>query len=813
MSIKKAFNKIVVKIINSFSQGSVKEINDGITSCEEIKTLCRAASAEGCVLLKNNGVLPLMGKKFALFGRCQINTFYVGYGSGGDVKPPYRVSILEGLQKGGANLDSRVVNSYKLWTEKNVPDDGCWGRWPMYYEEMPVDENFVKSAAKENDIAVIIIGRSAGEDRENKIEKGSWYLTTEEEKLLGITRKHFKQVCVIINSGSIMDISGIQSFNSDALMFVWQGGQETGNGVADVLLGKVSPSGKLTDTLARIEDYPSYGCFGKKEYTEYREDVYVGYRYFNTFAKDKILYPFGYGLSYTQFDIFDCKVKPQEKTAFDITFTVKNAGEYKGKQVVQIYVSAPQGKLGKPSKELVSYVKTKELSQGEGQTFSVTVDLKQVASYDDTGATGHKNCFVLESGEYKFCAGENALDNKEFYTATLDELIIVKTCEEACAPKNAFWRMINDGGIKHEEVPVATVDLRERILARLPKKTERKTNAEYKLQDVINGKITLDEFVAQLSEKELEAITRGSLYKMDSPYGPKGNAGTFGANCKPLFDRGIPAISTNDGPSGVRLQAHSTLLPNGVLLASTFNDELVESLAFELGKEVVERQSHVILAPGINIHRNPLCGRNFEYFSEDPYLTGKMAAAYVKGIQGAGASATPKHFACNNQESWRGTNDSCVSQRALREIYLKGFEICIKEANPDCLMTSYNKLNGVWNYYNYELVTTILRNEWGYNGCVITDWWMRNDKSGLFAELKTQAYRIRAQVDVFMPGAANRGIHRKKSDGTILKSLKSKDGLTVGELQRSAKNVLNLCIIHLGANDKKKKTEGVSCSR
>lgn len=325
MSIKKAFNKIVVKIINSFSQGSVKEINDGITSCEEIKTLCRAASAEGCVLLKNNGVLPLMGKKFALFGRCQINTFYVGYGSGGDVKPPYRVSILEGLQKGGANLDSRVVNSYKLWTEKNVPDDGCWGRWPMYYEEMPVDENFVKSAAKENDIAVIIIGRSAGEDRENKIEKGSWYLTTEEEKLLGITRKHFKQVCVIINSGSIMDISGIQSFNSDALMFVWQGGQETGNGVADVLLGKVSPSGKLTDTLARIEDYPSYGCFGKKEYTEYREDVYVGYRYFNTFAKDKILYPFGYGLSYTKFDIFDCKVKPQEKTAFDITFTVKNA--------------------------------------------------------------------------------------------------------------------------------------------------------------------------------------------------------------------------------------------------------------------------------------------------------------------------------------------------------------------------------------------------------------------------------------------------------------------------------------------------------
>ena len=793
MSIKKVFDKMVVKLINTFSQGSVKEVNDGITSCEEIKALCRAATAEGCVLLKNNGVLPLADKKFALFGRCQVNTFYVGYGSGGDVKPPYRVSILEGLQSGGANLDSKVAETYKAWAKKNVPNDGYWGRWPMYYEEMPVDENFVKSAAKESDIAVIVIGRSAGEDRENKIEKGSWYLTTEEEKLLGLTRKHFKQVCVIINSGSIMDVSGIQSFNPDALMFVWQGGQETGNGVADVLLGKMSPSGKLTDTLAKIEDYPSYGCFGQKEYAEYKEDIYVGYRYFNTFAEDKIIYPFGFGLSYTKFDISDCKVKPQSKTVFDITFTVTNTGNYKGKQVVQVYLSAPQGKLGKPAKELAAYFKTKELAPNETQECSVTVDLKQFASYDDSGITGHKNCFILEGGEYKLFIGECVSDNKEVYSVAVDE-IVVKTCEEACAPKTAFKRMINAGGLKYENTPTATVNLRERILSRLPKKIERKTNATYKLQDAIDGKITLDEFVAQFTPGELEAITRGSLYMMNSPYGPKGNAGTFGANCKALFDRGIPAISTNDGPSGARLQAHSTLLPNGVLLASTFNAELVESLTYQYGKEVIDRKSHVILAPGINIHRNPLCGRNFEYFSEDPYLTGKMAAAFVNGVQGAGASATPKHFACNNQESWRGTNDSRVSQRALREIYLKGFEICIKEAKPDCLMTSYNKLNGVWNYYNYELVTAILRDDWGYEGCVMTDWWMHDDKSDLFATLKTQAYRVRAQVDVFMPGAANRGIHRKKSDGTVMKSLKSKDGLTVGELQRSAKNVLKLCI-------------------
>lgn len=800
INLKNAVGKISAKIVNAVSQGSVKEINDGITSCEEIKKLCREAVAEGCVLLKNNGVLPLADKKFALFGRCQINTFYVGYGSGGDVKPPYRVSILEGLQKGGANLDGKVVDIYQSWAKENVPFEGYWGAWPMFYEEMPVEESFVKDAAEESDTAVVVIGRAAGEDRENKEKKGSWYLTDDEEKLLGLTRKHFKQLCVIINSGSVMDVSEIEKYKPDALMFVWQGGQETGNGVADVLLGKVSPSGKLTDTLAKIEDYPSYDCFGQRKYVEYKEDIYVGYRYFNTFAKDKIIYPFGFGLSYTKFEIADCKVKPQGETVFDISFTVKNTGECAGKQVAQIYLCAPQGKLGKPARELAAYVKTKELASSEKQVFSVTVDLKQFASYDDSGATGHKNCFVLERGEYMLFIGQSACDNEMIFSAELSSLIVVKACEEACAPKAVFKRMVNSDGIKYENTPVATIDLRERILSRMPSKLERKSNEAHKLQGVVDKKITLDEFVSQLSEDELEAITRGSLYSMNSPYGPKGNAGTFGANCDSLFDKGIPAISTNDGPSGARLQAHSTLLPNGVLLASTFNDELVEKLAYQLGKEVIDRKSHVILAPGINIHRSPLCGRSFEYFSEDPYLTGKMAAAYVKGVQAAGASATPKHFACNNQESWRGINDSRVSQRALREIYLKGFEICIKEANPDCLMTSYNKINGIWNYYNYELATTILRDDWGYTGCVMTDWWMRDAKSDLFGELKTQAYRIRAQVDVFMPGAANRGKNRKKSDGTILKSLKSKDGLTIAELQRSARNVLKLCIKHMDNN-------------
>ena len=596
----------IIKLHNKLSQKSVFEVDDGITSCDEIRELCRKVTAEGCVLLKNDGTLPLGNQQFALFGRCQINTFYVGYGSGGDVKPPYKVSILEGLRAGGANLDIQVVETYEHWTKNHIPDEGYWGHWPMCYKEMPVKDEFIASAAKRNTTAVVVIGRAAGEDRENKIEKGSWFLTDTEDNLLALTRKYFKKVCVMINSGSIMDVTRIEKHKPDALMFVWQGGQETGNAVADVLLGKVSPSGKLTDTIAAIEDYPSYKYFGNKKYNNYAEDIYVGYRYFNTFARDKIIYPFGFGLSYTKFEITDCKVKQNAETTATVTFTVKNAGDFTGKQVVQVYLSVPQGKLGKPSRELAAYVKTKELAPNESQTLSVTVELKDFASFDDMGVTGYKNSFVLESGEYKIFIGENVSCVKEIYTLNLDGMVLIKACEEACAPRYSFKRMVNAKGVHYENTPVATVNLRERVLNRLPKTFERKNGTDYSFQDVIDGKITPDEFVAEFTPEELDAFTRGSLYMMDSPYGPKGNAGTFGANCQPLFDKGIPAISTNDGPSGARLQAHSTLLSNGVALASSFNDELVENLTYEFGKEVIARKSHVLLAPGINIHRNPL---------------------------------------------------------------------------------------------------------------------------------------------------------------------------------------------------------------
>ena len=309
----------------------------------------------------------------------------------------------------------------------------------------------------------------------------------------------------------------------------------------------------------------------------------------------------------------------------------------------------------------------------------------------------------------------------------------------------------------------------------------------YRLDDVKAGKVTLDAFVAQLAPTELEAVSRGA-YIMNSPLGAPGNAGVFGGVLPSLRKKGVAPVTTTDGPSGIRLQSSCSLLPIGTLLACTFDEALIREVYEAEGREMRAKGSDVLLAPGMNIHRNPLCGRNFEYYSEDPFLTGKIAAAAVQGLQQTGVSACPKHFACNNQEYCRNTNDSRLSERALREIYLKGFEICVKEAKPQNIMTSYNKVNGVWCHYQYELCTAILRGEWGYEGCVMTDWWMQPAKSPEFPALRDQAYRVRAQVDVFMPGGGR--VRRKKSDGTLLKVYGKPEGITLGELQRGAKNVL-----------------------
>ena len=305
----------------------------------------------------------------------------------------------------------------------------------------------------------------------------------------------------------------------------------------------------------------------------------------------------------------------------------------------------------------------------------------------------------------------------------------------------------------------------------------------------------MDAFLAQLDLGELEAISRGA-YTMGNPLGARGNAGVFGGVTESLRKKGIPPITTTDGPSGIRLYDSCSLLPMGTLLACTFDTGLVEELYRAVGEEMKKRGSDVLLAPGMNIHRNPLCGRNFEYFSEDPYLTGRMAAAVVKGIQSQGVSACVKHFACNNQEVNRTNNDSIVSERALREIYLKGFEICLKLAKPITLMTSYNKINGIWSHYNFELVQTIARKEWGYGGLVMTDWWMRYAPSPEFPELTGNGYRVRARVNLLMPGSRRLTDIWHRPDGTLLATFGKPGGITLGEMQETARQVLN-CVMKL----------------
>lgn len=807
MSIQKKVQKQVMRGVSAIVNAVVDSVaqtksGDGGNedSSNELCALCRKAGAEGVVLLKNkNGVLPLSKDRVvSVFGRVQKDWFYVGYGSGGDVNPPYKVSLLDGLRANeGITVNEELAALYEEWCGKNAPEEAFWGAWEMNYDEMPISKKAVQEAAHKSDTAIVAIGRAAGEDRENTLAEGSYYLTSQERSLLSKVCSAFRKTVVVLNCGSIMDMSWVNEFDISAVLYVWQGGMESGNSVADVLSGDVSPSGKLADTIAeKYAYYPSAGFFGSRPFNNYTEDIYVGYRYFETFRKDKVLFPFGFGLSYTRFETKVTRIA-HSNNIFNLWVDVRNIGERAGKYVGELYLSAAQGKLGKPSRVLVAYEKTKTLAPGEEQKLRLSFDLSDFASYDDSGVTGNEFCYVLEKGEYKLFFGSDVRSACEVKSFTIGKTIVTERLTQAAAPdpKNPFERLkaVTDenGKLKGvlERAPVMKVSLKDRILENLPKTLEMTGDLGYKLADVQSGKVTLESFTAQLSFDELEAITRGA-YIMNHPLGAKGNAGIMGGVLPSLREKGVPPVTTTDGPSGIRLAATCSLLPNGATLACSFNKELVRKLYSEFSKEMLARGSDIILAPGMNIHRNPLCGRNFEYYSEDPLLSGLTAAAVVSGVQENGLSACPKHFACNNQEVNRTHNDSRVSERALREIYLKGFELCVKKSKPKNIMTSYNLINGVWGHYNYDLVTTILRKEWGFEGNVMTDWWMRKDESHEFPGICDQGYRVRAGVDVLMPGGRRTG--KKKPDGTLKKSVKN--GLTLGEIQACAMHVLKMAM-------------------
>ena len=799
MNIKKKLSKALTNTVQFFANGLSQSATDRDGEKKAVTPgmpeLLRRAAADGAVMLENNGILPLKGgTRVALFGITGYESHYVGYGSGGDVNRPYAVSFADGIKNcDRLTLDPTIESIYREWNKKNPINNGFWGHWPFYFPEMPLDNTTVENARNKNEVAVAVIGRAAGESRDCKLQKGSYYLADDEIAMLDALAEEFDDIVILLNIGGIFDMSWIKKYKKviGAILIVWQGGMEGGNAAADLLCGKAYPSGRLTDTIAkRYENYPSSANFGGKDFNEYKEDIYVGYRYFETFAKSKVLYPFGYGLGYTEFEISANAVeKSNDKFIFNVS--VKNIGNTIGREVVQLYLSKPCGKLGNPEKILVAFVKTAELKSGESETIELIVETNQLASYDES-----KSAYITESGKYEFFLGKNIRENEAVFTFEQGEDEIDCQCVQASAPIEnleviSAYEYNGKRIIKNRKARTKEYELGKRILENLPEEIPQTGDKGFKLADVKSGKITMEQFVAQLNNNELEAISRGD-YVMNSPLGAKGNAGAFGGVLQSLRAKGIKPVITTDGPSGIRLSACCSLLPIGTLLACSFDPLLVEKVYSAVAEEMFAKGSDVLLAPGMNIHRNPLCGRNFEYYSEDPYLTGKIAAAAVKGIQSHGASACPKHFACNNQEFRRNMNDSRLSERVLREIYLKGFEICVREAKPKNIMTSYNRINSVYGHYNYELCATILRNEWGYKGNVITDWWMKNEKSPEFPLIRNQAYRVRAQVDVLMPGGGR--IPRRKPDGTLLESLGKEGGITLGELQRMACNVLRAVI-------------------
>lgn len=789
--IKNVFN-------NNMANTSIETIdkNKNITPdiTKGMPELIREASNEGAVLLKNNGMLPLNENDcVSVFSRIQCDWFYTGYGAGGIVNAPYLISFADALKNSNINYNKNLLNIYKTWCSENVANRGTWGSWQQSFPDMPLNDEIVKKAKEESNSAIYVIGRAAGEVCECKLEKGSYYLTDVEKRNIELITKYFDKVTIILNIGNIIDFSYFEQIDDkiNAILLVWQGGMESGNSVCDLISGKANPCGKLSDTIAKqYSDYPSKN-FGCEKATIYEEDIYVGYRYFETFCPDKVLYPFGFGLSYTQFNINFVSANKTDNGVI-INCTVKNIGKLSGKEVVQVYIKKPLGKLGNPAKELVAFKKTKLLMPNETENLSLFIPSYFFASYDDSEKTKFSYSYLFQKGIYILYLGNDIRNSNKIFSYQLNKDILFEKHEQTLAPQKSFNRYINkNGNLEKEKSPTIKYNLHDIILNNLPRETKISPNKGYKLLYVKNKVITLDEFISQLSLEELEAISRGD-YTMDSPLGTKGNASVLAGVLQSLREKGIPAISTNDGPAGLRLESYTSQIPMGTLLACSFNLDLVNKLFEKLSEEMINKKCDVLLAPGMNIHRNVLCGRNFEYYSEDPFLTGMMASATVKGIEKNGASSCIKHFACNNQEFNRQHNNSIVSERALREIYLRGFELCIKTVSPKCIMTSYNKINGVWSHYNYELCVRILRKEWNYNGLVMTDWGMQYTKSPEFKHLKDNGYRVRAGVDVLMPGGKHKG--KRKPDGTLLKTLGKKEGITIGEMQEVAKHVLELSL-------------------
>lgn len=694
------------------------EHGETITGCAEHEEIAKNAAREGIVLLKNTDeFLPLKrGTKLAVIGKAQQDYRKGGGGSGFVVTRPV-VNIIDGI-KNCEDLDYvDFLSEYYIKSAGSIPENGYPGRHNQEEEEPPIE--LIEQAAEETDTALYCLMRFSWEGDDQWAEDPYYSLSENEKLTLEAACKYFKNVIVVLNSGTIMGC-GVFEENEKvkACIQLWYPGTFGGEILCETLLGENNPSGKLTDTIAKsIYDYPSTESFvNSHDIIKYTDDIFVGYRYFETIpgAAEKVVYPFGYGLSYTTFKFSDIEMFDNGEKIF-CNLKVKNTGSCEGKEVVQIYFTAPEGKMTKPKKVLCAFAKTPLLDAGESVTLFLDFDIASMASFDDVGVIS-KSAFVLEKGKYTFHIGNsirNTVTSEYVYTVASDT--VTEQLSSHVHPTTLGERMISDGTFVPVEDQEPVRETRKIDYVNEYKPPEDPDRPK-KLLDVFNGDISIDDFISQISTEDLIRLLAGKNTQSVSS--------TRGMGGHDDFD--IPLLITCDGPAGVRVNnrccIRTTCFPCATMLACTWNPDILSSVGSTGAKEAEENNLQIWLTPALNIHRNPLCGRNFEYFSEDPLISGVMATAIVEGIQSENVIATPKHFACNNKEINRLEIDTIVSERALREIYLKGFEICVKEAEPKLIMTAYNTLNGVRCAENTGLLEGVLRNEWGYKGCITTDW-------------------------------------------------------------------------------------------
>jgi len=729
-----------------------------VTACAEHIALSKNAAKEGMVLLKNEDqVLPLKkGARIALFGKGTFD-YVKGGGGSGDVTVEYVVNLYEGFKAldGHVDVEEDLADYYRQYVQAQYEA----GHVPGMIAEPELPDELCEKARAFADTAVISISRFSGEGWDRTVadeqaaevgkqalakagnelfERGDFYLSNAESAMVEKVKRYFSKVIVVLNVGGMVDTEWFREDDKiQSVLLAWQGGMEGGRATAELLCGFGNPSGKLSDTFAkRLEDYPSTNGFHEsEEYVDYTEDIYVGYRYFETLpgAAEKVNYPFGYGLSYTK---FDWKVDSAGETAGQICIQVlvTNVGPAAGKEVVQVYVGAPQGLLGKSAKSLVAFQKTKLLQPGEEQLLTLQFVVDSMASYDDLGKVA-KSAYVLEKGEYLFYVGTSVRDVKELgYRYLVEENRVTEQLAAKLVPTSLKHRLLSDG--TYEELPLGEPNDPDytalkpnnpiakwagempavRAVGRIPRRTRERVE-RLNLEHVAEGKQSLDDFVAQLSDEELAHLLGGQPNT--------GVANTWGFGNMPEYQ--VPNAMTADGPAGLRIKpecgVNTTAFPCSTLLACTWNPEITYAVGRAGAEEVKENNIAAWLTPAVNIHRSPLCGRNFEYYSEDPFLAGTMAAGMVKGIQSQNIAPSVKHFALNNKETNRKNSDSRVSERAAREIYLKVFEIIVKTSDPWYIMSSYNIINGHRASENRELLEDILRGEWGFGGMVSTDWW------------------------------------------------------------------------------------------